>query len=191
MRLADGLELAGSSLGRADLAQKLEATHPDVLLEMAGPAALDGLSLDPEGAPPATVWLVPRSEFAAALDAVRDSEVRGVLPAQASAREIAAAVEAVARGLIVLHPEIAAQVSGREALPRDGPAPASGQQLSPREREILNLLASGLGNKEIAWRLKISEHTVKFHITSIFNKLAVSSRAEAVATGIRRGLISL
>jgi DNA-binding CsgD family transcriptional regulator len=63
--------------------------------------------------------------------------------------------------------------------------------LSPREGEILNLLAQGLANKEIAWRLKISEHTVKFHITSIFNKLNASTRAEAVAIGIRPGLIIL
>lgn len=64
-------------------------------------------------------------------------------------------------------------------------------QLSPRESEVLNLLAAGLGNKEIAWRLKISEHTVKFHVTSIFNKLNASGRAEAVAIGVRHGLILL
>jgi DNA-binding NarL/FixJ family response regulator len=63
--------------------------------------------------------------------------------------------------------------------------------MSPRESEILNLLASGLGNKEIARLLKISDHTVKFHVTSIFNKLGVSSRTEAVAIGIHRGLIVL
>jgi len=67
----------------------------------------------------------------------------------------------------------------------------AGQALSPREGEILNLLAAGLGNKEIAWQLKISEHTVKFHVTSIFNKLGASTRAEAVALGMRRGLIVL
>jgi DNA-binding CsgD family transcriptional regulator len=93
--------------------------------------------------------------------------------------------------LVVLDPELAVLVGGREALPPGGSGEAAEQVLSPRESEILGLLASGLGNKEIAWRLKISEHTVKFHITSVFNKLSVSSRAEAVATGIRRGLISL
>jgi DNA-binding NarL/FixJ family response regulator len=65
------------------------------------------------------------------------------------------------------------------------------QQLSPREGEILNFLAAGLENKEIAQRLGISDHTVKFHVTSIFNKLSVSNRTEAVAVGIRRGLIVL
>lgn len=200
VRSADRLELAGSSLGRADLAQSLAATHPDVLLEAVSaaagerqtlPAALEDSESDSEEILPPRVWLVPRSGFPAALEAVRESAVKGVLPIWAAASEIAAAIEAVARGLVVLHPEVAAQVSGREAAARDRSAAASGQQLSPRESEILNLLASGLGNKEIAWRLQISEHTVKFHLTSIFNKLAVSSRAEAVATGIRRGLISL
>lgn len=188
VRSADGLELAGSSVGRGDLGERLAEIHPDVLLESLSGAAAANSTLDFEAVAPPVLWLVSRSEFAAALQAVRESAVQGVLPAWASAREIAAAIEAVARGLVVLHPELAAQVSSREALPQDaGPGP----QLSPRESEILNLLASGLANKEIAWRLKISEHTVKFHITSVFNKLSVSSRAEAVAMGVRRGIISL
>jgi two-component system, NarL family, response regulator YdfI len=65
----------------------------------------------------------------------------------------------------------------------------STQVLTRRETEILRMIAEGLGNKQIAWQLKISEHTVKFHISSIFNKLDVSSRTEAVTAGIRRGLI--
>ena len=187
VRAAEGLELAGSSIGRSDLGEKIAEIHPDVLVESRSAAPVENSGLDFEAIPP-TLWLVPRSAFAAALEAIREATTRGALPAWASAREIAAAIEAVARGLVVLHPELAAQVSSREALPQE---PGPGQQLSPRESEILNLLASGLGNKEIAWRLKISEHTVKFHLTSIFNKLGVSGRAEAVAVGVRRGIISL
>jgi ATP/maltotriose-dependent transcriptional regulator MalT len=63
--------------------------------------------------------------------------------------------------------------------------------LTGREVEILGLLAEGLGNKAIAGRLGISEHTVKTHVTSVFAKLAVSTRAEAVANAIRLGLIML
>ncbi|PYU14357.1 MAG: helix-turn-helix transcriptional regulator [Acidobacteria bacterium] len=63
--------------------------------------------------------------------------------------------------------------------------------LSSREVEVLGMLAEGLGNKQIAWRLGISEHTVKFHLSSIFTKLDVSSRTEAVALGVRLGLIML
>ena len=63
--------------------------------------------------------------------------------------------------------------------------------LTAREREVLELLASGLSNKEIAWRMKISEHTVKFHVASIFAKFDVSTRTEAVMRGIRQGLIMM
>jgi DNA-binding CsgD family transcriptional regulator len=68
---------------------------------------------------------------------------------------------------------------------------ASGPTLSNREREILALLADGLGNKQIAARLGISTNTVKTHLELLFEKLGVSSRAEAVATGVRRGLLML
>lgn len=67
----------------------------------------------------------------------------------------------------------------------------SGTTLSNREREILALLADGLGNKQIAARLGISTNTVKTHLELLFDKLGVSSRAEAVATGVRRGLLML
>jgi DNA-binding CsgD family transcriptional regulator len=65
----------------------------------------------------------------------------------------------------------------------------SGQILTPREIEVLRMIAEGLGNKEIASKLSISDHTVKFHISSIFAKLGASNRAEAVTLGIRHGLI--
>ena len=66
-----------------------------------------------------------------------------------------------------------------------------GTVLSNREREILALLADGLANKQIAARLGISKNTVKTHLELLFDKLDVSSRAEAVATGVRRGLLLL
>jgi DNA-binding NarL/FixJ family response regulator len=70
------------------------------------------------------------------------------------------------------------------------PVAASGSAaLSPREIEVLGMLARGLPNKNIAWELGISEHAVKFHVASILNRLGASSRAQAVAIGIRRGLI--
>ena len=65
------------------------------------------------------------------------------------------------------------------------------EPLTNREREVLELLAQGFSNKLIAQRLHISEHTVKFHVSSLYTKLGVSSRAEAVSRGARYGLISL
>jgi len=191
---APSLELVGSSLGRTVLSQQLADAQADVLLER---PVLDDLEdsrlpdLDPQRV--VRVVLVAEPEFTAALAAMQatDSALRGVLPTWVSAREIEAAIEAAAAGLLVLHPNVAEHLATTSGAPSRASSAAPGQQLSPREGEILNLLAAGLGNKEIAWRLKISDHTVKFHVTSIFNKLNASSRAEAVAIGVRRGLIIL
>ncbi len=194
VRSASSLELVGSSLGRAGLSQQLADAQADVLLER---PVLDDLEdsklpdLDPQHV--ARVVLVAEPEFTAALAAMQaaDSALRGVLPTWVSVREIEAAIEAAAAGLLVLHPDVAEHLATTSGAPSRASSAAPGQQLSPRESEILNLLAGGLGNKEIAWRLKISDHTVKFHVTSIFNKLNASSRAEAVVIGVRRGLIIL
>jgi DNA-binding NarL/FixJ family response regulator len=193
VRSSPSLEPVGSSLGRAGLSQAFADTRPDVLLER---SILDDVEesrvpdLDAKAVP--RILLVAEPEFAAALAAMQafDSALRGILPAYSGKREIQIAIEAVAEGLLVLHADVAEHAwTASGALRR--PPPSVGQQLSPREGEILNLLAAGLGNKEIASRLKISDHTVKFHVTSIFNKLNASSRAEAVAIGVRRGLIVL
>jgi DNA-binding NarL/FixJ family response regulator len=63
------------------------------------------------------------------------------------------------------------------------------EPLTAREVQVLRMIADGLGNKQIAWQLGISEHTVKFHVTSIMAKLHAASRTEAVAAGIRHGLV--
>jgi two-component system, NarL family, response regulator YdfI len=203
VRSAPALEWVGGNLGRGGLSQRLIDTQPDVLLQSVGVGELQNRVSGAEGESAATVVLAPESEFDAALAALEDGSVLGVLPAWASPREIQAAVEAAGAGLIVLHRDVAEHlrlpIGGVEEplapappqIPQRDPSASPGQRLSPRETEILNLLAAGLGNKEIAWRLKISEHTVKFHVTSIFNKLGASGRAEAVAIGIRRGLIIL
>ena len=113
-----------------------------------------------------------------------------VLAAHAPANEIEAAVIASDAGLVTLDREIADQIA--EGLPEHVRQDSeSVEELTRREIEVLRLLARGLGNKEIAAHLGISEHTAKFHISSILGKLAVSSRTEAVTEGLRRGLILL
>jgi DNA-binding NarL/FixJ family response regulator len=116
--------------------------------------------------------------------------VRGILPSVASIEEIVSAIATVALGLIVIHPDLIDSLS----LARDKQpilSVSSIQALTSREIEVLEMLAEGLGNKQIARRLGISEHTVKFHISSIFSKLDASSRTEAVILGARQGLILL
>jgi DNA-binding NarL/FixJ family response regulator len=106
---------------------------------------------------------------------------RGVLPPHASETQIAAALQAIAADLLVLTPEGVTAPAVQHA--------ASG--LTARETEVLRLIAEGLANKEIAYRLGLSEHTVKFHVSALLGKLGAGSRAEAIGLGIRQGAIML
>jgi DNA-binding NarL/FixJ family response regulator len=95
------------------------------------------------------------------------------------------AIRAAARGESLLPPPVVEKVVARLAEPQ----PVEAERLSDREREVLGLLAEGATNKEIAARLYIAERTVKAHVTGIFNKLGVNSRAEAVAVALRSGVL--
>lgn len=117
----------------------------------------------------------------------RDPRFAAVLPRQVTAAPFHAALGAVAAGLLV-------RMSGT-ALPEAGFHAAEDRAehglLTPREVEILAAIGEGLSNKEVARRLGISAHTVKFHLEAIFEKLGAGSRAEAVTKGLRRGVIEL
>lgn len=114
---------------------------------------------------------------------------KAVLSRDTKGFEIIAALRAVAAGLVVLQPEALNSMMAKPA-PQRLP-PSYYEPLTHREIQVLEMIARGLGNKEIASKLEISGHTVKFHINSIFTKLNVSSRTEAVTTGLRLGLILL
>src|SRR5262249_7585323 len=113
--------------------------------------------------------------------------LRGILPRDSSGPDICTAIHAANRGLVLLDPEVA-EAFGNVPRPESAAIP---EQLTPREVEVLRLLAEGLGNKEISFRLGVSEHTAKFHISSILAKLGAASRTEAVTIGIRMGLVLL
>lgn len=112
----------------------------------------------------------------------RSSRVWGILPTDASPDELSAAVRALSQGLIV-------GASGLLFETESGPL--SQGPLTDRESEVLGLLSKGLANKQIAAALGISEHTVKFHVSSIYQKLNVTNRTEAVREGLRGGWIAL
>ena len=120
---------------------------------------------------------------------VLGSGLRAILPRYATPEEIIAAIQAAATGLVALHPDVFDSMLSRIRPGQQSELDPSGQILTPREIEVLRMIADGLGNKEIASKLSISDHTVKFHISSIFAKLSASNRAEAVTLGIRHGLI--
>jgi two-component system, NarL family, response regulator YdfI len=116
--------------------------------------------------------------------------IRAVLPSEISTDQLVAALQAVASGLVVLHPtEIPAAFPA--GAPASQPLAELPEPLTRREREVLQMLAAGLANKEIAARLNISDHTAKFHVAAILGKLGAATRTEAVALGIRRGLVLL
>lgn len=150
---------------------------------------IDSLSQSQLGSETAIVVLSDRSEPGRVVEALR-SGVRAILPGDMSSDQIVASLEAAAAGLIVLHPaEVEAMFPAAE--PTSSALAELIEPLTPRESEVLQMLASGLANKEIATRLAISEHTVKFHVASILGKLGAASRTEAVTLGIRRGLVLL
>jgi DNA-binding NarL/FixJ family response regulator len=107
-----------------------------------------------------------------------------------SPAEILAAVEAAANGLAVLDPQdLDALLSSAAPAPAQAQAEVGASALTPRELEALRMMAEGAANKIIAWKLGISEHTVKFHVASILARLGASSRTEAVTIGIRKGFV--
>ena len=117
--------------------------------------------------------------------------VKGILPRNASSAEIVWAIQAANSGLFLFDEETIQQLASRFG---SQPLPERSElieELTERELEILRKLAEGLGNRQIASSLAISEHTVKFHISSILDKLGASSRTEAVTIGIRMGLVLL
>jgi NarL family two-component system response regulator YdfI len=116
------------------------------------------------------------------------SGVRAIIPRDATGPEIMSAIEGASAGLVVLSGEDMDALLPADAELVTGES-VSGEALSSRELEVLSMLAEGLGNKDIAARLKISEHTVKFHVSSILGKLRATTRGEAVARGVRDGLV--
>jgi len=184
------LDFAGSAADAAALADRFAGDLPDVVVEELEPQAgdLPAPGADRHPAMPALVLLTDDADS----DWIHDALAGGamaLLPRGATPGEITAAIEAVAAGLCVLSPEILARLLAERQGPRQMASAALIEMLTLREIEVLTMLAEGLGNKEIARQLDISDNTVKFHLSSIFGKLGASSRTEAVMQGMRHGLI--
>jgi DNA-binding NarL/FixJ family response regulator len=136
--------------------------------------------------------IVVLSDDGRAASALRALPLAGwaIVSSDASAAELQAAVHAAAQGMVVL-PLAQAELL-LEPWPAQGAlANPPAEALTGREREVLELVSQGLSNKLIARQLRISEHTVKFHMSSIFAKLGASSRTDAVSRGARQGLVTL
>jgi NarL family two-component system response regulator YdfI len=177
------LELAGASdwarFGQPDL------HSADVLLADLGEVESDVMQSLGRLAIP--VVLLVEAWDQDVLNAALRSGIRGVISAESGSDEIEGALQAVSSGLVAITPTAFAILLGEARQP----AQALAEPLSDRETEVLSLIAEGLSNKIIAYRLNISEHTVKTHVTAILAKMGAASRTEAVAQAIRRGLVML
>jgi two-component system nitrate/nitrite response regulator NarL len=190
--LADqpGSEVIGQVAAGEDLAAALEVYQPEVIIWDLGwepeeeLVLLGELALDESDAGPGIVVLLPDPDQA---PVAWSAGARGLLPRDTSGDGLWAAAEAVARGLAAIDPAYLEGFLPARALDEPGPV----EELTPRELEVLALLAEGLANKAIAQRLEISEHTVKFHVNALMGKLSAQSRTEAVVRATRLGLISL
>lgn len=183
--------LVGSAAGLVGLAERVQALQPDVVLvDLAHPdpqfASLAG-SLERGGA--AVVVLIDEPDARWTGRLLR-ADVRALLAREASREEIHSAIHAAHNGMVLLDPEIAKHLLTGSPQVME-PIQETVEELTPREIEVLRMMAEGLANKEIAARLGISDHTVKFHISSVLAKIGASTRTEAVTLGIRMGLILL
>jgi len=176
-------------------AERFAAAKSDLLLaDLENPAEAGALVRFLEEAPAGTgsVALVDEPDPGWVRSALRAS-LNAIIARDAAREDIQLALQAAEAGLVLLHPTSASSLIQESSL-RDTGSDATeelAEELTARESEVLRLVSMGLGNKEVAGRLAISEHTVKFHISSILGKLHAGSRTEAVSLGIRRGLIPI
>ncbi len=187
------IDIAGSAADLESISGPLVDVELDVVLVE---AAADGLEEllnaleDAEIAQEYAVIVLAEQPKAAWLSKALRAGVRAVLPREVTPEQLRTALEAAAAGLVIVHPSELDTVFSA-TVGSSAPLDELLEPLTRREREVLQMLAAGLANKEIAARLVISDHTVKFHVASILGKLGASTRTEAVSAGIRRGLVML
>ncbi len=174
-------------IGEADRLDSpdIREAEADVLIYASASASLPDFEADPAKR---AAFLLLTDDPLKVQALTRSRSNWGALSVESSREELLSAIHALSEGLIVG----AAPLLSRLFNPRPFSLPDSDTPpLSDRELEVLDLLAQGLANKQIAAALNISEHTVKFHVSSIYTKLDVTNRAEAVRQGLRRGLIAI
>lgn len=180
--------IVGQLASDADIVAAVECRRPDIVLWDTGWDAVDVSRLESLS----ELRELEVDSVVLVQDARSGVEVwplgaRGLLLRQVKAERLLAALHAVAQGLMVWDDAVNMPVVASAA----DDTPAGATLFTPREQEVLALLAEGLPNKIVADRLQISEHTVKFHVNAIMGKLGAQSRTEAVVLATRRGLILL
>ena len=184
LELDDTVEVVGEAERGEDVAAAYRQLRPRVVLmdlQLPGISGADATAALLAADPAARVLIFSTFARDDEVQAALDAGALGYLQKSASRDELLAALRQVARGVRSLPPEVARRLAAL----RLGPA------ITPREREILALIAAGRANKEIAGTLGVSEDTVKRHVSHILEKLDVNDRAQATAEAIRRGIVKM
>jgi DNA-binding NarL/FixJ family response regulator len=187
-----GLDVVGEAANGREAVELARALRPDlVLMDITMPECngLEATRLIKAELPETRIVIVTVSDEDEDLFEAVKSGAEGYLLKDMSAAELERTLEAVAAGEPALSPGLAAKILDEYArLAREGPAKEPQDALTPREREVLQLVAEGSTNREVATKLFLSEHTVNFHMRNIFHKLHLRNRAQAVAYAIRSGV---
>jgi two-component system, NarL family, response regulator LiaR len=188
LQLQPDIEVVGEAAGGEAALAAAAAASPDVvLMDLLMPDG-DGISAIralAAAAPGARVLVLSSFDDDERVFAAMQAGAAGYLLKDVSPDALADAIRDVRRGRPALHPDVAARLMRRVA----DPAGAAVEQLTPREREVLQLVVEGYANKQIARRLRITEKTVKTHVSSILQKLGVPDRTAAAVLALRQGLV--
>ena len=186
-------EIVGTAATGREVLRLAQATNPDVILLDLEMPELDGVEVMKElraACPEARALVFTAFDTDERIHAALKAGARGYLLKGAPRDELFNAVRVVSEGGSLLQPVVASKLLRRLSEPAAEVAPEP-DTLTPREHEVLRLLAEGKVNKEIAVALTISERTVKFHVSSILGKLGAGNRTEAVRVAVQRGLVRL
>jgi NarL family two-component system response regulator YdfI len=180
-------QLAGSFGAVASLMSFARSTELDVIVIDSD--LIDDLLVQPTSS--GAIVLLTEVSHARSISRLLRSGVRAILSRESDVDDVLSAIHAAYDGLVMLSTATADSLAGVFGDHLAEVDDELSEEITSRETEVLRMLAEGLVNKDIAARLGISEHTVKFHISSILDKLGASTRTEAVTLGIRRGLIPI
>ena len=185
----DGYELVGEAATGAEAVRAAVTLHPDVLvmdIQMPGMSGIDATREIGRVAPGVAVLMLTMFEDDESVFAAMRAGALGYVLKGASPTDMIRAIAAVAAGEAIFGTGVARRALTYLTAPRQDTA--AFPELTPREREVLGLIASGLGNAAIAERLGLAANTVSNHISNIFGKLQVASRAEAIVRARSAGL---
>lgn len=192
--LSPGIEVVGTAADGDEAVHLVAEREPDVVLMDLRMPRCDGVEATRRivrDHPSTRVVVLTTYADDASIFGALEAGALGYLTKDAGAREIQEAIRTVYAGEALLDPaaqrRLIQQVRGMSP-PKPAPAPALPEGLTPREAEVLRLIAEGLSNAEIAQRLVVTEATVKTHINNIFSKAALRDRAQAMVYAIRQGL---